>query len=156
MKRKTCFAAQILAMILASTVSYAQWTGIPGSNLSDAGTALLLTDGRVMVHNNETRNWRILTPDAFGSYVNGTWSDAAQLPAGHGPRYFASAGLPDGRLVVSGGEYNLGVRPAGEVNLSAIFDPLTNYPTGAWTSISPPNGGASPWNQIGDSSGVVF
>jgi hypothetical protein len=141
---------------MVSGAAFAQWTSITGYNLSNASTSLLLTDGRVMVHDASSRNWRILTPDAFGSYVNGTWSDAAQLPAGHQPLYYGAAVLPDGRLVISGGEYNDNVSGADQTNATSIFDPDTNYPTGAWTSISPPNGGASPWNQIGDSSGVVF
>jgi hypothetical protein len=38
-------------------------------------------------------------PDIHGSYVNGTWSPIASMPAGYGPLYFGSAVLPDGRVV---------------------------------------------------------
>jgi len=38
--------------------------------------------------------------------VNGTWLQLASLPPGYSPLYFASAVLPDGRLIVEGGEFN--------------------------------------------------
>jgi hypothetical protein len=110
-----------------------------------AGTALLLTDGTVMVHDNFA-NWYKLTPDAFGSYINGTWSQAASLPAGYAPLYYASAVLPDGRIVINGGEYNFG-RTA-ETTLGAIYDPVAN----AWTSLAPP----PHWQAIGDAQSVVL
>jgi len=65
---------------------------------------LLLTDGTVLVHSepNSTTttstdysSWYKLTPDAHGSYVNGTWTQVASLPAGYAPLYFGSAVLPD-------------------------------------------------------------
>jgi len=62
--------------------------------------ALLLTDGTVMVHDYQeaSKFWR-LTPDIHGSYVSGTWSEMAQLPAGYEPTFFSSAVLADGRVV---------------------------------------------------------
>ena len=50
-------------------------------------TALLLTDGRVMMHQygdpnhngQGMNNWWALTPDANGSYLNGTWSQLASM-----------------------------------------------------------------------------
>jgi hypothetical protein len=117
-------------------------------------TALLLTDGRVMVHqygdphNNGQgmNNWWALTPDANGSYLNGTFSQLASMSSNYGPLYFASAVLPDGRVIVEGGEYNflIGV----ETNQGAIYNPVTN----AWTSVNPPVG----WSQIGDAPGAVL
>ena len=105
-----------------------QGLGIPGSDQPAAGrwdglvnqpsflcnTALLLTDGRVMVHQygdphnhgQGMNNWWALTPDANGSYLNGTWSQLASMSSTYGPLYFASAVLPDGRVIVEGGEYN--------------------------------------------------
>ena len=40
---------------------------------------LLLTDGTVMCQQQGGRNWKKLTPDAKGSYLNGTWSDLAPM-----------------------------------------------------------------------------
>ena len=39
-----------------------------------AGVSLLLTDGTVMFQGDQSFDWWKLTPDNFGSYVNGTWS----------------------------------------------------------------------------------
>jgi hypothetical protein len=45
--------------------------------------------------------WYRLTPDASGSYVNGTWTT---LPPMHTARLdFPTALLPDGRVLVMGG-----------------------------------------------------
>ena len=75
---------------------------------------LQLRDGRILVHEEQSgnpRNWWVLTPDATGSYVNGTWSSGGQLPAGYAPFYFGSQVLLDGHtLVIEGGEYNLVAR----------------------------------------------
>jgi len=117
-------------------------------------TALLLTDGRVMVHqygdphNNGQgmNNWWALTPDANGSYLNGTWSQLASMSSNYGPLYFASAVLPDGRVIVEGGEYNF--LQLIETNQGSIYNPVNNI----WTSINPPVG----WTQIGDAPGAVL
>jgi hypothetical protein len=72
-----------------------------------------------------------LTPDAKGSYVNGTWATLATEPVAR--LYFASQILPDGRLFVAGGEYSgPGLAPNWS-NTGEIYDPLTN----TWTPITP-------------------
>ena len=70
------------------------------------GNPILLTDGTVMLADNGCQDWWKLTPDEFGSYVNGTWTQLASLPADYSPLYHASAVLPDGRVIIEGGEYN--------------------------------------------------
>jgi hypothetical protein len=110
------------------------------------GTALLLTDGTVLAQNNGGSDWFRLSPDNTGSYVNGTWTQVASLPSGYAPLYFASAVLPDGRLLVEGGEYNF-LEPAG-TTLGAIYDPLVN----SWTPVAPPTG----WCCISDAQSVVL
>ena len=65
---------------------------------------LLLTDGTVMCQEEGGVKWKKLTPDAFGNYVNGTWSDLA--PMHNTRRYYASAVLRNGNVIVSGGEYS--------------------------------------------------
>ena len=73
------------------------------------GTMLLASDGTVLVHvepaSGGTRYWFKLTPDAKGSYADGTWSKLPPMPSNYDPLYFASAILPDGRMIVEGGEY---------------------------------------------------
>jgi hypothetical protein len=110
------------------------------------GLAFQLTDGTVMCQGNADSDWYKLTPDNTGSYINGTWSKLANLPAGYVPDAFASAVLADGRLVITGGEYNNGAFAL--TNLGAIYNPATN----TWTNLPPPPG----WSYIGDSPSVVL
>ena len=91
-------------------------------------------------------DWWKLTPDNTGSYVNGTWTKLASLPAGYVPDAFASAVLADGRLVIIGGEYNNGNFTL--TNQGAIYDPATNK----WTMVAPP----ANWSYIGDSPALVL
>jgi hypothetical protein len=127
----------------------------PWQKVADAPTnglcaPLLLTDGTVMVHSCSTPVWYKLSPDAKGNYADGTWSTLAPLPVIGGtqyaPQYDASAVLPDGRVIVMGGEYNNG--QAVWTNLGAIYDPVAN----AWTAVTAPSG----WTQIGDAESVVL
>jgi hypothetical protein len=111
-----------------------------------ASNPLLLTDGSVLVHANCTTAWERLVPDIHGNYVNGTWSPIAPLPSGYQPRFFSSEVLPDGRVIVEGGEYD--GCAAVRTNKGAIYDP----PTNKWTSVSPPSG----WSTIGDAQSVVL
>jgi hypothetical protein len=122
------------------------WTKLKNQPTFNTDTALVLTDGTVMVHNYNSVVWSRLTPDNTGSYINGTWSTLASMPAGYEPLYFASAVMIDGQVLVEGGEYNnlSGV----ETNKGAIYNPTTN----AWTNVVPPSG----WSTIGDSPAVVL
>jgi hypothetical protein len=112
--------------------------------------ALLLTDGTVMVHEQESEAWWRLTPDVNGSYRLGSWTQLSPMPAGYAPLWFASAVLPDGRVLIEGGEYNGGTGPAHQVytNLGAIYDPKAD----AWQPVAPPVG----WTTIGDAPSVVL
>src|SRR5438105_6488988 len=131
------------------------WQELTNPPPFNPGAMFLLTDGTVMVQALEVNasgspDWWRLTPDSSGSYVDGTWSQVASLPAGYGPGAYAAAVLPDGRLAVEGGEFNNGV-PA-ESNGGAIYNPLTN----SWTMVSPPNGGTGFWANIGDAPSEVL
>jgi hypothetical protein len=122
----------------------------PAGNFSYGGVLNvdLLTDGSVLteavaVDDNNNVSWveYKLTPDIFGSYVNGTWSQVASLPnaastanqGGWGPSAMASAVLPDGRVIYEGGEYS-GYFGFALSNLGAIYDPIHD----SWTSVAPP------------------
>jgi PKD repeat protein len=127
------------------------WTPLNHQPTFVAGTALLLTDGTVMVQQMTsagfgTENWWRLTPDSSGSYQNGTWTQLASLPTGYAPLYYASAVLPDGRVVVEGGEY-IGSASA-DSTMGVLYNPATN----TWTSIAPPSG----VTQIGDAASVIL
>jgi hypothetical protein len=112
-------------------------------------TALLLTDGTVIMHQGCSPNWYRLTPDRRGSYIGGRWHQAAQLPAGYEPLDFASSVLTDGRVIINGGEYNgEGCQAANWTTLGALYDPVINK----WTPVPAPAG----WEYIGDASSVVL
>jgi hypothetical protein len=117
------------------------------------GTMLLESDGTVLVHDEPDNNttggttaWYKLTPDSKGSYIDGTWSQIASMPAGYRPLYFASAILPDGRMIVEGGEY-IGENAVWS-RKGAIYNPLTN----TWASVAPPPG----WTNMGDAASDVL
>ena len=55
---------------------------------------------------------------------HGRWSPIASMDPGYGPLYFASAVLPDGRVIVEGGEYNF--CSAVWTTLGSIYDPVAN------------------------------
>ena len=108
---------------------------------------LLQSDGTVLVHDEPDNNatggttaWWKLTPDSKGSYIDGTWSQIASMPPGYSPLYFASAILPDARMIVEGGEY-IGENAVWS-SKGAIYNPVTN----TWRAVAPPTG----WTNIGD------
>lgn len=113
-----------------------------------AGFTMLLTDGTLMVQdlNSFGNEWWKLTPDASGSYLHGTWTQRASMPNGYAPLYFASAVLPDGRVIVEGGEYQAFVPTW--TNQGAIYDPTLD----SWTPVAPPPG----WTTIGDAQSAVL
>lgn len=147
MKLRTLGFSLVL-LLSFSGLSFSQaWTPLKNKPSFSPGTSLLLTDGTVMVQDENTySNWWKLTPDDTGSYANGTWTQLASLPSGYGPLYFASAVLVDGRVIVEGGEYNFG--SSAWTNLGAIYDPTKNK----WTKMSPPSG----WANIGDAQSVIL
>ncbi len=142
------FCLSALVLTLLAVVSVAQsWTPLTNQPTFLAGNPMLLMDGSVLVHQWETNNWHKLTPDATGSYANGTWSTVAPMSSGYQPLWYGSAVLPDGRLVVDGGEYNISGN-AVWTTLGAIYDPAAN----AWTNVPPPPG----WGVVGDAQTVVL
>ena len=115
--------------------------GVPG-----AANPLLLTDGSVIVQDAGCQDWWRLTPDRTGSYVNGTWTQIASLPSGYAPLYHSSAVLPDGRVIIMGGEYNF-FEPVW-TTMGSIYDPVADI----WKPVNPPAG----WTTIGDAQSVVL
>ncbi len=143
----------IASLVLASSIiassqepATGTWAKLTHQPSFQTDTALLLTDGTVMMHQYNSGKWWKLTPTEEASYAAGTWTQLASMQSGYAPLYFASAVLPDGRVLVEGGEYNnlQGV----ETNLGDIYDPVANQ----WTTVNPPSG----WSTIGDSPAVVL
>ena len=126
-------------MVALTAVGYAQGNGpaswSPLTNLPPGGSVinmLLLTDGTVITQSgDDAQHWFKLTPDAHGSYVNGTWTTLAPMSF---PRlYFTTDVLQDGRVWLLGGEYtgpylDANIAPSGE-----IYDPIKN----TWSPIAP-------------------
>ncbi len=110
----------------------------------------LMTDGSVLAQSANTPNyWYKYVPDAYGNYSDGTWTQVATLPSGYAPSAFASAVLADGRLLISGGEYNIpGQYDLQLTNLGAVYDPRAN----TWTALGHPSG----WQWIGDSPATML
>jgi hypothetical protein len=142
-------AVSLTCVLLLPGLSLARaqsWTPLGSKPFISAGSALLLTDGRVAIQDNSTRTWFALTPDIKGSYQKAAWSSLREMPKGYAPFYFASAVLPDMRLAVLGGEYNNGILDW--TNLGAIYTPVAK----TWQTLSAPSG----WTTVGDAASVVL
>ncbi len=121
----------LLAALLPFTVrAVGTWT--PLTNLSpgpDIEDMLLMVDGTVLAHDvtgygstpPTATNWYRLTPDANGSYVNGTWTKLAAM--NYSREAFATQVLPNGQVFACGDEYGTGT------NNGEIYDPIAN----TWT-----------------------
>ncbi len=125
----------LVAFLIFISKSNAQGTWTALSHLSpnyNGGVMLLLTDGTVIAKTTyggiggvAGNNWDKLTPDASGSYANGTWSSIA--PMINDRLYFSSWVMSDGRVYVGGGEYGAGTG-------AEIYNPKAN----TWTSLTTP------------------
>jgi hypothetical protein len=105
---------------------------------------MVLTDGSVMLQEVTSDVWWRLRPDARGNYLHGTYTRTPPMPGGYAPTYECRAVLPDGRLLIIGGEYQgTGTVPV-ESNQGAVYDPVAN----SWQPLAPPPG----VSHIGDSS----
>ena len=127
------------------------WADLSNQPGASVDTMLLLTDGTVLAHEFDSPNWHRLTPDPSGDYGTGSWTTIppmppnSTIPAGqngptYAPRFFGSAILADGTLLVVGGEYNSGVNV--DTLAATRFDPATS----TWTNLPTPSG----WTNLGD------
>ena len=112
--------ALLLSPILSLVVTIL-WTALPVNGAGSWVTIVaptagylwnpkLLTDGTVLMSDDsDTYTSLRIGPDSYGSYTNSlNIVSTAPYPDGYGPLYCASAVLPDGKVVFSGGEYNYG------------------------------------------------
>ncbi len=117
-------------------------TNAPHNN---QGVLILMTDGTVICHNSNGSTygtgWDKLTPNAAGSYINGTWTSIASMNKDR--LFFSSQVLPSGEVYVAGGEYGAG-GTTGEV-----YNPVAN----TWTTC-----GAIPsrWNVYDAPSELLY
>jgi hypothetical protein len=119
-----------------------RWTPLnnqPNFLVDGASNPILLTDGTVLIQDTGFPDWWRLTPDSTGSYVNGSWTQIASLPNSYSPLYHSSAVLPDGRLIIEGGEYLLNLQQTELVPTwsakGSVYDPIAD----TWTPIKPPS-----------------
>jgi hypothetical protein len=102
---------------------------------------VLLTDGRVLAQAEfDGHRWSVLTPDASGSYVAGSWTPAASSSIDR--RYFPYAVLRDGRVFIAGGEF-LGGNETDQ-NAAEIYEPFLD----TWS--------AQPDGLLGDIGDVAY
>jgi hypothetical protein len=127
------------------------WTDVSGDPFTGEGGwgPLQLTDGTVIIKHaftGTTATWYKLTPDSKGNYTTGTWTQIASMPTGYQPDFYASQVLPNGNVLIEGGEYN---GSNGDwTNKGAIYNPVAN----TWASVTPPSGFAS----IRDSESLIL
>jgi len=150
---RTAIAVSVLLALTSLAVAQGQWTPLNNQPPAAVGPMLQLRDGRILVNESQgpdTGTWFILTPDATGSYVNGTWSVTGHLPQGYAPIYFGSQVLINGRqVVIEGGEYNNGSAVWTTLGALGTITPWGNV---SWVPNSPPPG----WNTIGDAQSVIL
>lgn len=145
--RPFIFTVFFISAILFTTVN-AQvgfWTQVTNLAPDKSGGGMqLMSDGTILCKSISGGSdgygsiWNKLTPDASGSYINGTWSSISAMA--NTRLYFSSQILKDGRIYVAGGEYGSGGSDA------EVYDPFTN----TWTGVTP-----QPSN-IGDANSTIL
>ena len=153
--RKLIFAAALLAGT-ALGASAQTVTPLPPSHLPFDGIiyGFLLTDGSILFQGGLLQDFYRFFPDKSGSYVNGTYFNVASLPPDYIPYATSGGVLPDGRVLLIGGEYLLENSTVGLVfaftNKMAVYDPKAD----TWTMVAPPKGWATigdlPWSFLAD------
>ncbi len=97
----------------AAGLAQGTWTPLTAAAPDyNQGVMLLLNDGSVLAKTSAGgasgigNGWNRLTPDIHGSYINGTWTNAAGMQ--NSRLYFSSQVLKNGTVYVAGGEYGTG------------------------------------------------
>ena len=144
----------ILAAALLAGTSLGAMAGTvtPVTNVPADGViyGFLLTDGSLLFQGGLLQDFYRFKPDSKGSYVKGTLYPAAALPPNYIPYATSGGVLPDGRVVLIGGEYSLlsnNTLTFSFTNQMAIYDPNAD----TWTMIAPPFNTAGDWDFIGNS-----
>jgi hypothetical protein len=148
MFRKSLLAAALLTGTslgaMAGTV-----TALKNATPSDGVIyGFVLTDGTLLFQGGLLQDFYRFKPDKKGSYVNGTLYPAASLPPNYIPYATSGGVLPDGRVLLIGGEYKLLSNNTLTLYFTkqmAIYDPKAD----SWTMVAPPTG--PQWDFIGDS-----
>jgi hypothetical protein len=126
--------------------TWTEVTAFPGKNGAPE-TSLLMMNGTVITHDACTSQWYRLSPDASGNYATGTWSKIAAMASNYTPLYFASQVLPNGNVIMNGGEYNTNCQDD-HTTIGALY----NAKKDKWVAVSPPGG----WSTIGDAQSILL
>ncbi|MBS0417058.1 MAG: hypothetical protein JSR66_05060 [Proteobacteria bacterium] len=138
--KAAAFSAALLLSTTSATAAAAEgWTPLANRpSVNSIQLMILMTDGSIMVHTfDDIQTWVKLTPDAKGSYINGTWTTLGKMIT---PRlYFASQVLQNGNLWVMGGEYTGPFEDANWGPQAEIYNPRKN----SWSEAAgyPPQSG---------------
>jgi fibronectin type 3 domain-containing protein len=115
-------------MIPSRVIAAGTWTALTTAPPTGVNAAMLLSDGTVIGWDSAA-DCDKLTPDIHGSYINGTWTQLADM--NYTRLFFASQVLTNGNIFVAGGEYG-----SGNTN-AEIYNPLAN----TWTMAPTTPGG---------------
>jgi hypothetical protein len=128
-------------------LSTGAWTEL-SSTTDGFGTMLLLPNGNLMMQDNgtngDTNAWYQLAPDSLGSYLDGSISSLANMNTQRDD--YGSVVLPNGNVMVYGGEYSGPDDTENDVNSGEIYNPATN----SWTTIASIPSSLDPTNTFGD------
>src|ERR1700752_4031471 len=64
----------LLFLVSAGRGNAASWSKLTSPAPSSIQLMVQMTDGTILVQSYDGQSWMKLTPDATGSYINGTWS----------------------------------------------------------------------------------
>ncbi len=128
-------SATVLSSNSATLPTGGTWTPLTNMAPAQISLSLLLSDGTIMCQppdNAGSPDWYRLTPDATGSYVNGTWTRLASMNFGR--LFFQSQVLRDGRVFVFGAEDGSGTTAESydsTTNTWTLLPPITTVDPGA-------------------------
>ena len=147
-RKSLILAAALLAGTSLGAMAAGTVTPVTNVPLDGVIYGFLLTDGSLLFQGGLLQDFYRFKPDSKGSYVNGTLYPAAALPPNYIPYATSGGVLPDGRVLLIGGEYELlsnNTLTFSFTNQMAIYDPNAD----TWTMVAPPFG--PDWAFIGDS-----
>ena len=149
-RKSLILAAALLAGTSLGAMAAGTVTAVTNVPIDGVIYGFLLTDGSLLFQGGLLQDFYRFKPDSKGSYVNGTLFPAAALPPNYIPYATSGGVLPDGRVLLIGGEYSLlsnNTLTFSFTNQMAIYDPNAD----TWTMIAPPFNTAGDWDFIGDS-----
>src|SRR5262249_16493944 len=128
-KRRDCPRVEQLETRMAMSGTWTPLFNLMPDSGSGTGRMMLLSNGTVMVQGGGAKdadfaNWYLLTPDSRGSYAARTWSQLASMNLQR--LDYASVTLPNGKVMVLGGEYSGPDLKKSYTNRTEIYDPVAN------------------------------